>query len=200
MFVSTILGHNHPFPSSNLLKKTEKSRHCTTLCDTILHDFVWKPATARGHLKQARQEASITWCDLFRPKFGQKMPKMITSHDVFEPLKQALSASCDVNISGQVCGLKLQKVFTLGDGCWLPTSVIISTNWRPQPLSIKTVHMAQKRGLVCHIFGSLCHVFCRDPLTSIGLLSDFYPIRTPIVWQNRSRDGGGQNCFHHLCV
>ena len=70
---------------------------------------------------QYRQEASITWCDLFRPIFGQKMPKIITSHDVLEPFKQVLSASRDVIISGQICGSKLQKVFTLGDGCWLPT-------------------------------------------------------------------------------
>ena len=48
------------------------------------------------------------------------MPKMITSHDVLEPLKQALSASRDVTISGQKFGSKLQRVFTLGDGCWLP--------------------------------------------------------------------------------
>ena len=33
-------GHNHPFPSSNPLKKTQKSRHYMTPCDTILHDFV----------------------------------------------------------------------------------------------------------------------------------------------------------------
>ena len=43
---------------------------------------------------------------------GQKMPKNITSHDVREPLKQALSASRDVMISGQICGSKLQKVFS----------------------------------------------------------------------------------------
>ena len=43
-----------------------------------------------------RQEASITRCDLFRPKFGQKMPQMITSHHLLEPLKQVLSASRDV--------------------------------------------------------------------------------------------------------
>ena len=67
-----------------------------------------------------RQEASITWCDLFRPKFCQKMPKTITSHDVHEPLQQVLSASRDVIISGQICGSKLQRVFILGDGCWLP--------------------------------------------------------------------------------
>ena len=67
-----------------------------------------------------RQEASITWCDLFWPKFGQKMPKSISLHDVLEPLKQALWASRDVIISSQICGSKLQKVFTLGDGCWLP--------------------------------------------------------------------------------
>ena len=49
-----------------------------------------------------------------------KMPKMITSHDVLEPLKQVLSASRDVIVPGQTCGSKLQRVFTLGDGCWLP--------------------------------------------------------------------------------
>ena len=38
-------GHNHPFPPPNL-KKTQKSRHYTTLCNTILPDFVccsWLP-------------------------------------------------------------------------------------------------------------------------------------------------------------
>ena len=49
------------------------------------------------------------------------MPKLITSHDVLEPLKQVLLASRDVIISGQKFGSKLQRFFTLGDGCWLPT-------------------------------------------------------------------------------
>ena len=48
------------------------------------------------------------------------MPKIITSHAVLEPLKQVLSAARDVIISGQICGSKLQRVFTLGDGYWLP--------------------------------------------------------------------------------
>ena len=56
-------GHNHPFPSSNPQEKTLKSRHCTTLCDTILHDFVWKYATARGQLKMG--EAFYLQFDLF---------------------------------------------------------------------------------------------------------------------------------------
>ena len=67
-----------------------------------------------------RQEASITWCDLFWPTFGKKMPKIISLHDVLEPLNQALLASRDVVNSGRICGSTLQKVFTLGDGCWLP--------------------------------------------------------------------------------
>ena len=41
-------GHNHPFPSSNPQKTTQKSRHYTTLYDTMFHSFVWKYATARG--------------------------------------------------------------------------------------------------------------------------------------------------------
>ena len=36
------------------------------------------------------------------------MPNIITSHDVFEPLKQVLSASRDGMISGQKFGSKLQ--------------------------------------------------------------------------------------------
>ena len=44
------------------------------------------------------------------------MPKIISLHDVLEPLKQALLASRDVKISSQICGSNLQKVFTLGDG------------------------------------------------------------------------------------
>ena len=44
----------------------------------------------------------------------------LSIHDVLEPLKQALLASRDVIISSQICGSKLQKVFTLGDGYCLP--------------------------------------------------------------------------------
>ena len=53
----------------------------------------------------------------------KKKPTIITSHDVLEPLKQVLSASRDVIISGQIWGSKLQRVFTLGEGCWLPIKV-----------------------------------------------------------------------------
>ena len=48
------------------------------------------------------------------------MPKHISLHDALEPLKQALLASRDVIISGKIRLSKLQRVFTLGDGCWLP--------------------------------------------------------------------------------
>ena len=77
-----------------------------------------------------RQKASIMWCDLFRPKVGPKKPKIITSHDVLEPSKKVLSASRDVMISGQIRGSKLQRVFTLGDGCWLPRKSCVAGEWR----------------------------------------------------------------------
>ena len=48
------------------------------------------------------------------------MPNFITSHDVLEPLKQAILTSRDVMISGQIFGSKLESVVTLGDGCSLP--------------------------------------------------------------------------------
>ena len=91
-----------------------------------------------------RQVASITWCDLFRPKFGQKMRKMITSHDVLEPLKQVLSASRDVIISGQICGSNRGKFFTLGDGCWLPCYLSIVARWRSRHFTAVTALAPQE--------------------------------------------------------
>ena len=58
-------------------------------------------------------------------KFAQKQPDMTTSHDVLEPLKQALLSSRDVIISSKICGSNAQRVFTLGDGCWLPNPGVI---------------------------------------------------------------------------
>ena len=88
--------------------------------------------TPRRLLRNAyfRQEASITGCDIFWPNFGQKMPKIISLHDVLEPSKLALWASRDVIISSQICGSKLQKVFPLGDGCLSVNSpaLILSKN------------------------------------------------------------------------
>ena len=60
-----------------------------------------------------------------------------TSHDILEPLKQALLASCDVTIPGQICGSKLQRVFTLGDGCWLPKN---------GSARVSRVHISLRRG------------------------------------------------------
>ena len=45
-----------------------------------------------------------------------KNAPIITLCDVLEPVEQALWASRDVIISSQICGSKLQSVFTLGDG------------------------------------------------------------------------------------
>ena len=56
------------------------------------------------------------------------MPKITSLHDVLEPLKQALLASRDVIISSQICVSKLQRVFTSGDGCWLPILPSFSTD------------------------------------------------------------------------
>ena len=68
-----------------------------------------------------QQDASITWCDLFRPNFGQITPEFFSVHDVWEPWKQAFLASRDVIISSQFAARIRRGFFTLGDGCWLPT-------------------------------------------------------------------------------
>ena len=75
-----------------------------------------------------QQEASITRCDLVRPKLAEKPPKHIISHDVLEPLRRALSAACNVIISNQICCSKLQSVITLGDGRRLPRNVMTSSS------------------------------------------------------------------------
>ena len=49
-----------------------------------------------------------------------KKPKMITSHDDLEPLKQALCALRDVTILSQIAARTCKLFFTLGDGCRLP--------------------------------------------------------------------------------
>ena len=57
----------------------------------------------------------------FSAKNARKTPEILTNMtDVLEPLKQALLASRDVKIPSHIFGLKLKRVFTLGDGCWLP--------------------------------------------------------------------------------
>ena len=60
----------------------------------------------------------------------------------------------------------------------------------------------KRGGFVCHIFGCICHIFCRNPL----ILTDFYAIRTPIVWHLwghtfcKCGGGGGQNYFQPSSV
>ena len=78
------------------------------------------------------------------------MPKIISLHDVLEPLKHVLLASRDVIISSQICGSNSQKVFTLGDGCWLPIKAA-QADWAQdaeassklrsgRPLKLKLLH------------------------------------------------------------
>ena len=69
---------------------------------------------------------------------AKKFPKIIYLHDVLEPLKQALLASRDVIISSQICGSNLQKVFTLGDRCWLPIGVAQTKAHFSSPTSSRT--------------------------------------------------------------
>ena len=62
----------------------------------------------------------------FPAKSWPKYSKIITSHDVLEPLKQGLSASRDVIISGQSCGVRSCRGFShwvTDAGC--PCSVFV---------------------------------------------------------------------------
>ena len=68
----------------------------------------------------SQQHASITWCDLFRPNFGQKNARNYFCTWRPGAFKTSILASRDVIISSQICVSKFQSFFTLGDGCWLP--------------------------------------------------------------------------------
>ena len=48
--------------------------------------YVYSRRLTRSGVSLNQQEASITWCD---PVSAMKMPEMITSHAILEPLKQA---------------------------------------------------------------------------------------------------------------
>ena len=77
----------------------------------------------------------------------------------------------------------------------------ISTNKRPPPPPNKNGSYGIRGGGPYAIFwGSVCHIFCRNPL----ILTDFYAIRTPIVWHilggiffANMGGGGGRNYFHN---
>ena len=69
-----------------------------------------------------------------------KNPQSISLHDFLGPLKEALSASLDVRISGQIYGSKLQRVFTLGDGCWLPISPLLLLSFHFSNIQAKAFH------------------------------------------------------------
>ena len=106
------LGHGHRL----FLSQGRFSEDHDNMCRMpfLRESWSWSSSFSFSVMRASfRQEASITWCDLFRPRFGQKVPKIISLHDVLEPLKQALLASRDVILSSQICGSNLQKVFTI---------------------------------------------------------------------------------------
>ena len=52
--------------------------------------------------------------------------RIITAHEVLEPLKQALLASHDVMISSQIRDWKLHRAFTLRDRLRMPVFHVVS--------------------------------------------------------------------------
>ena len=102
-----------------------------------------------GWPDRVQQDASITWCDLFRPNFGKKMPEFISVPDVWEPWKQALLASRDVIISSQFAARIRRGFFTLGDGCWLPKSSISENFYMPFLLP-------NDHGIIWNTIGTSC--------------------------------------------
>ena len=76
---------------------------------------MWKSPDATHIVNRKHPSRDVIFSGQNLPQKGQN--KNIASHDVLEPLRQALQASRDVMISGQICGSKSQRVFTSGDGC-----------------------------------------------------------------------------------
>ena len=135
---------NDPKPPLTPLKMSHrhfsKSFSPPKICSTKKLFFtarlcIWR---CRDHWNQ--QDASITWCDPFRPNFGKKTSEIISVRDAWEPWKQALLASRDVMISSQFAARIRRGFFTLGDGCWLPMK------WWPKRMI---------QGIVCNILAGM---------------------------------------------
>ena len=105
------------------------------------------------------------------PKSGKTI---ITSHDVLER---------DVISSGQICCSKSQRVFTLGDGCWLPMWIfgIIATGLPQRGGQPKYVRGRASGATVCS--GHVLRVFpyltietrlCDTCPNQFGYISDTY--------------------------
>ena len=117
------------------------------------------------------------------------MPKLslyITSSNLQN--KQALSASRDVIISGQICGSKFQRVFTLGDGCWLS----IKTLRRSDSLSRSRFGYAATRS----------SIFYRIIRAGIGVFSlsglKIRVINYPFPSSNHPKNGNRDTIRHYM--
>ena len=103
------------FETLNILNFKKKNQ------DKFDHDKGQKSAISGRRLRWRLSTGCFAFSPVFGRKhpsrhvifsgqnFGQKMPKIISLHDVLEPLKQALLASRDVIISSQICSSNLQK-------------------------------------------------------------------------------------------
>ena len=99
-----------------------------------------------------QQHASITWCDLFRPKFARTY--FCTWRLGASKTSTFGITWCDT-ISSQICVSKFQRFFALGDGCWLTVWWVFGVWWA---LTGQRVH-AQK---AFHLWHAWCK--CMEPL------------------------------------
>ena len=104
--------------------------------------------------------------------FQAKMPQIITSHDVFEPLKQVRVASRDVIIFSQICRSNEQRgFFTLGDGCSLPNVAHLSLH----RLTLLGAHDCTFELVVSHYSAIGDTISCDAPYSAIGFRGKSYP-------------------------
>ena len=78
----------------------DQKLHSGTSSGRFGSDFGGLPVQSAGHIHRVMRCFSAKTCP--------KQREMITSHDILEPLEQALLASRDVITSSQICGLNAQ--------------------------------------------------------------------------------------------
>ena len=113
----------------------------------------------------------------FPQNFARSFPSGISNLNKISPKKlYEFTTFCDgpYYFKKRVLSPLLSSCRPLRSGIWPLINKLKTT---PTP-NKKRFIWHKRGGFVCHIFGSVCHIFCRNPLT----LTDFYAIRTPIVW------------------
>ena len=121
MALTEFRGENSVSSSQPIICGPERTHGVFRRTHRVSRRTQWASAASIHH---------VMWS--FLAKIWPKTPKMITSHDILEPLKQALWAARDVIISGQILRLEVAERMLVAL-CSLFLNSTLETVLRPFP-------------------------------------------------------------------